>query len=472
MPDTGTQAEGGESLDVENESKKPSNRRTFLRVTGIGATAAFAGCLGGGDGDDGNDGGGGSDGSDSEDGGDGGNQETFTVGAIYPLSGGLAELGQSMQLLCENAVEIVNNSYSDLGPLTMAEGEGLTNHGNMEIELLVADHRADPGQGRAEAERLIQEENVDMLYGSYNSSVTSTVSQVAEREGIPHVNGESSSPDLTERGLNWFWRTGPSDQTYTENMFEMINELNDQLDDPIETAAIIHEDTEYGSVSAEVQQALCEENDIEVVSGPITYTAESVSSLTSEIQRIQEADPDVMFPTSYVQDALLMAEDMQTQDYMPPLVLAQNSGHTSSSFISETELSNHFCSRTDFTTDTPEVVPEMGTYREFVTSNTDVPPNDFAALVRTWGGLLCALTAVNQADSLEPEAIQTAINELEIDRLESGLLFGVEFNENGQNSLASGVIGQFEEGESNLIWPFDLAGEDALTYPAPGWGER
>jgi branched-chain amino acid transport system substrate-binding protein len=114
----------------------------------------------------------------------------------------------------------------------------------------------------------------------------------------------------------------------------------------------------------------------------------------------------------------------------------------------------------------------MGTYREFVTSNTDVPPNDFAALVRTWGGLLCALTAVNQADSLEPEAIQTAINELEIDRLESGLLFGVEFNENGQNSLASGVIGQFEEGESNLVWPFDLAGEDALTYPAPGWGER
>jgi branched-chain amino acid transport system substrate-binding protein len=404
--------------------------------------------------------------------GSGTQPETFTVGAIYPLSGGLAELGQSMQALCENAVDIVNNSYTDLGPLTMAEGEGLTNHGNAEVELLVADHRADPGQGRAEAERLIQQEGADMLYGSYNSSVTSTVSQVAEREGIPHVNGESSSPDLTERGLNWFWRTGPSDRTYTQNMFEMINGLNERVDDPIETAAIIHEDTEYGSVSAEVQQQLCEENDIEIVAGPISYTAESVSSLTSEIQRIKDADPDVLFPTSYVQDALLMAEDMRTQDFMPPLVLAQNSGHTSNQFINQTELSNYFCSRTDFTTDTPEVVPEMGTYREFVTSNTDVPLNDFAALVRTWGGLLCGLTAVNQADSVDPGAIQTALNEFTIDRLASGLLFGVEFNENGQNQRASGVIGQFEGGESNLVWPFDLAGEDALTHPAPGWGDR
>jgi len=467
MSKTGTELQSTESSDGEGtRRKRPSNRRAFLKATGAGAMVALAGCAGGSDGGDG------SDGSDGSDGDDGSSGETFTVGAIYPLSGGLAELGQSMQMLCESAVDIVNNSYDDLGPLTMAEGEGLTNHGNMEVELLMADHRADPGQGRAEAERLVQEEEVDLLYGSFNSAVTATVSQIAEREGVPHVNGESSSPDLTERGLEWFWRTGPSDQTYTENMFEMINGLNERVDDPIETAAIIHEDTDYGSTSAEVQVELCEENDIEIVEGPISYTAESVSSLTSEIQRIQEADPDVLFPTSYVQDALLMAEDMQTQDFMPSLVLAQNSGHTSDAFISETELSNYFCSRTDFTTDTPEVVPEMGTYREFVTSNTDVPPNDFGALVRTWGGLLCALTAVNQTDSLEPEAIQSALNDLQLDRLETGLLFGVDFADNGQNSLASGVIGQFEEGESNIVWPFDLADDDALEYPALGWGER
>lgn len=449
MSESGKSGAGGDNGEGGRDSASRPNRRDFLKATGVGATTAIAGCTGA-----------------MQD------TETFKVGAIYPLSGGLAELGQDMKRLCENAVEIVNNPQDGLGPLTLAEGEGLTNHNNAQVEIVVADHRADPGQGRAEAERMVQQGDVDMLYGSYNSSVTKTVSQIAEREGVPHVNGESSSPELTERGLSWFWRTGPHDGTYTQNMFEMINGMNEQVDQPVETAAIIHEDTEYGSVSAEVQQRLCEENNIEVVAGPIAYTAETVSSFSSELQRIQQADPDVLFPSSYTKDAVMMAEEMRTQNYMPPLVLAQNSGHTAAGFVDRAELSDYFCSRMDFTSDMPDTVPEMGTYLEFVTDNTDVSPSNFGALVRTWGGLLCGLTAVNQADSLEPQAIQAALNDLQMERLETGLVFGVEFDENNQNRQASGVIGQYEDAESQLTWPFDLAQDDALTYPAPGWDER
>lgn len=453
MVENTTSAERSERKPSERDGRALlADRRNFLKAIGVGSGVALAGCTGGVSG--------------------GGGSNTFKIGAIYPLSGGLAELGQSMKQLCQNAVDVVNNQHSDLGPLALAEGEGLTNHGNAEIELTVADHRADPGQGRSEAERMVQEENVDLLYGCFNSSVTSTVSQVAEREGVPHVNGESSSPDLTERGLNWFWRTGPHDITYTQNMFQMINGLNERADEPIETAAIIHEDTEFGSVSARVQKNLCEENGLEVVSGPISYTAESVSSFSSEIQRIQKADPDVLFPSSYVKDAILMAEEMRKQNYMPPLILAQDSGHSSGGFVNKAEISNYFCSRMDFTSDMPQAVPEMGTYRDFVTSNSEVGNSDFAALVRTWGGLICALNAVNQADSFEPGAIQTALNELQMDRLETGLIYGIDFQENHQNAEASGVVGQFVDSDSKLVWPFDLSKEGALEYPAPEWNAR
>lgn len=444
-----------QSQDSTNGShEQTSARRVFLKTTGVGATAALAGCVGGIAG-----------------GGGGGGSSTFKVGAIYPLSGGLAELGQSMRALCLNAAEVVNSSHQ-LGPLTLSEGEGLTGHDNAEVEVTVSDHRADPGQGRAEAERMVQQENVDMLYGCYNSSVTSTVSQVAEREEVPHINGESSSPDLTDRGLNWFWRTGPHDRTYTKNMFSFIDGLNERVENPVETAAIIHEDTEYGSVSAEVQVQLCKENDIEIVAGPIAYTAESISSFSSQIQRIQAADPDVLFPTSYVKDAVLMAEEMQNQNFMPPLIVAQNSGHTSSTFISQAEISNYFCSRTDFTSDMPDVVPEMGTYQDFALNNTEIPPADFAALVRTWGGLLCGLTAVDKAESFDPEDIQSSLNQLKMDRLVTGLTFGVDFKDNGQNSLASGVIGQFQNANSKLVWPTDLISENPLVYPATDWNNR
>jgi len=59
-----------------------------------------------------------------------------------------------------------------------------------------------------------------------------------------------------------------------------------------------------------------------------------------------------------------------------------------------------------------------------------------------------------------------------MDPLETGMPYGIDFQDNGQNGDASGVLVQFHEGNSRLIWPFDLASDDAFTFPAPGWDER
>jgi len=456
-------------------SRGDIDRRSWLKVVGTGAVAGLAGCSGSGGsgGDGGGDGGSGDGGGDgggdgTTAGGGGGGTDTFTVGAVYPFSGAVAETGQNIRTFLQSAVDDVINSSADLGPLVMAGEEGLPNLGAT-VEIVFADHRSDPGQGRAEAERLVQEENVDLLVGSYNSSVTSTVSQVAEREQIPHVNFESSSPDLTERGLNWFWRTGPSDTTYTQNMFDFFTGLNEQADAGIETVAIIHEDTEFGSISAETQQNLAAENDLEVVAGPISYTSESVSSLQSELQRIQEADPDVLLPSSYLRDAQIMMNDLQTLGYYPPMIMAQNAGFNQPSFVESTEASNFVCTRSTFADDLPENVPELGTYNQFVQDAVGTPFN--GVYIRSWGGFVSTMYAVNEAGSADPSAIQSAIDGLELDRLETGMPYGISFDENGQNSLASGVLLQYEGGTGNSIWPFELAASE-VSYPAPGWDER
>ena len=459
------------------------DRRRWLKTVGVGALAGLAGCSGsggssGGDGDggsgatDGSSGDGGTDATDGSSGGSagsgGGEMDTFTVGAVYPFSGAVAETGQNIRSFLQSAVDDVINSSADLGPLVMSGEEGLPNLG-AEVEILFADHRSDPAQGRAEAERLVQQEGVDLLVGAYNSSVTSTVSQVAEREQIPHVNFESSSPDLTERGLNWFWRTGPSDQTYTQNMFDFFTGLNEQQDAGIETVAIIHEDTEFGAISARTQEELAEQNDLEVVAGPISYTAESVSSLQSQLQRIREADPDVLLPSSYLRDAQIMMNDMETLGYFPPMIMAQNAGFNQPSFVENSQISNYVCSRSTFADDLPENVPELGTYNDFVSDAVGTAFN--GVYIRSWGGFMSTMYAVNEAGSADPSAIQSAVNNLQLERLETGMPYGIEFDDNGQNSLASGVLLQYEEGSGNSIWPFELAASE-IEYPAPSWDER
>jgi branched-chain amino acid transport system substrate-binding protein len=490
--------------DRETDDRASTNRRRFLKVAGVAGVAGLAGCSGngggggsgggsggsdsGGSGGSDDDGSGGSDsggsGSDGtttgEMGGGSGDGDAVTIGAIvtnplhsliYPLTGNLGEVGQNIQQILDTTVEHVNNgSLSDLGPLVFQGTEGLPNLDNREVNIVWADHRSDPGQGRNEAERLIQSEGVDAIYGSYNSSVTKTVSAVCDREGVPHITGESSSPDLTERGLDWFWRSGPHDGTFSQNMFAFFDGLNENQDAGIESVAIIHEDTEYGSTSASVQEELANEHGYEIVAGPISYTAESVTTFTSQLNRIRQADPDVLLPTSYVRDATLMAEDMQSMGYFPDMVMAQNSGHNEPSFVEQTELSNYFCTRSTFADDMTESVPEIGTYNQWVTDQTDISLN--GVYIRSWGGLLTLLKGIDTAGGTAPGEIQSALNGLELERLTTGLPFGIQFQENGQNGLASGVLNQYHDGEALMVWPFDLAQDDTLTFPAPNWDER
>ena len=149
--------------------------------------------------------------------------DTVKVGVIYPLSGPVAQAGKDSLAAVEAAVDVVNNKHDFNMPL--ASTEGLPNLGGAKIELVVGDHQGKPELGRADAERLITQENVVALIGAYHSSVSAAASNVAERMEVPFLTGESSSPELTERGLKWFFRTGPHDGHYTAVMFDFNEQL-------------------------------------------------------------------------------------------------------------------------------------------------------------------------------------------------------------------------------------------------------
>ena len=121
------------------------------------------------------------------------------IGVLYPMSGANAQVGINARNATETAADIINNSY-DLD-LPTAKNAGLASLGNARIRLVFADHQSDPQKGRAEAERLITQENVCALIGCYLSSVSSTVSAVAERYNLPFLCDDSSSPSLARRGL-------------------------------------------------------------------------------------------------------------------------------------------------------------------------------------------------------------------------------------------------------------------------------
>ena len=75
--------------------------------------------------------------------------------------------------------------------------------------MVFADNQGSPATGQNQALRLITEEKVVALTGAYQSGITLTASAIAEKYGIPFVNGELVAANLTERGFKWFFRTTP-----------------------------------------------------------------------------------------------------------------------------------------------------------------------------------------------------------------------------------------------------------------------
>src|SRR6516162_11090807 len=118
--------------------------------------------------------------------------QEVVIGVIYPLSGASAQIGVDAQKSFETAAEIINKNYDF--DLPLAKGEGLPGLGGAKVRLIFADHQADPQKGRAEAERLITQEKVSAIIGTYQSAVAVTVSQICERYQIPFVSADNSSP--------------------------------------------------------------------------------------------------------------------------------------------------------------------------------------------------------------------------------------------------------------------------------------
>ena len=125
-------------------------------------------------------------------------QKEIKIGAIYPLTGGAAAAGRELRAGAELAAEIANNVMADID-MSMAKNSGIKSLGGAKIKIIFKDHEGNPTLGADLAKKLILDDKVDGLLGCYHSSVTKTVSAVAEQQGVPMINGTSTSPALSYR---------------------------------------------------------------------------------------------------------------------------------------------------------------------------------------------------------------------------------------------------------------------------------
>ena len=408
--------------------------------------------------------------------------DEIKIGVLYPLTGGAAAAGRELRAGAELAARIANEVMADID-MDMAKNEGIKSLNGAKIQLIFKDHEGNPTLGADLAKKLILDDKVQGILGCYHSSVTKTVSAVAEQYGIPMINGSSTSPALTQRGFKWFWRTTPHDKWFTKDLFELMKGLTEgkvkgvsAVDkNSIMTITSACEKTEWGSHVSGIIESMAKEYDFKLKKS-LLYASKS-ADLSSEVRSLKAARPDVMLFASYTSDAILMVKTLKAQKADPKIIWGQDAGFEKPEF--RDTLGDDIIgilTRTVFLPKVADLKKVAGQVNALYKEKTG---NDLGgASARAFTGLQTWVHVLEAAGSTEPAEIQKAANSIEIpgDQLVvpwEGVKFATTGDEPGQNILGSGLVGQYQKGKDGnlsleIVYPFDVASAD-MIFPFAGY---
>jgi branched-chain amino acid transport system substrate-binding protein len=379
------------------------------------------------------------------------------IGLTYPMSGASAQIGVDAQRAFETAVDIINNDQDF--DLPLAKGTGLPGLGGAKIRLIFADHQGDPQKGRAEAERLITQEKVCAILGTYQSAVAVTVSQTCERYQIPFISADNSSPSLHRRGLKYYFRASPHDEMFSAAMFDFLDAMK-KKGTKIETLALFHEDTIFGTDSANAQTKLANDRGYKIVAD-IKYRANS-PSLSAEVQQLKAANADVLMPSSYTTDSILLVKTMAELGYKPNAIVAQAAGFSEQAFYDAVgDKLEGVITRGSFSLDLAAKRPMVGKINALFKAKSGKDLNDNTS--REFMSMIVMADAINRAKSTDGEKIRDALAATDMPGEQTIMPWKrVKFDEMGQNNDADPVLLQYVGKKFVTIFPSQAAVAEAI----------
>jgi branched-chain amino acid transport system substrate-binding protein len=379
------------------------------------------------------------------------------IGVIYPFSGASAQQGIDAQKAYDTALEIINNVYDF--ELPMAKTAGLPGLGGAKIKLVYADHQSDPQKGRAETERLITQDKVCAVIGTYQSAVAVTVSQVCERYQIPFISADNSSPSLHRRGLKYYFRAAPHDEMYSAAMFDFFDAMK-KKGTKIETLSLFHEDTIFGTDSGNAQLKLAADRGYKVLAD-IKYRANS-PTLSAEVQQLKAANADVLLPSSYTTDGILLIKTMAELGYKANAIVAQDAGFSEKALYDAVgDKLDGVISRGTFSLDLAAKRPMVGKINAMFKEKSGKDFNDLTS--RQFMGLIVMADAINRAKSTDGEKIRDALAATDMPGDITIMPWKrIKFDEMGQNNDADPVLLQYVGQKFVTIYPPQAAIADAV----------
>jgi len=365
---------------------------------------------------------------------------TIKIGVLFPLSGEMADGGGDNKRGVELATEEIN-----------AAG-GIAALGGAKLELIFGDTQGVPDIGVQEAERLIKEEGVVALVGTWQSSVAKPATQVAEQLETPFIVNMAIADIITERGFRYTFRVCPKARFYGRDQVRFLTDLDDLAGYPVRRVALLYENTDFGTSTALAQKKALQEYGLELVA-EVSYVAEGVTDLSSEVAQILAADPDAILEVTYLNDSILIARALADAGAKLPVVDTAG-GTVFPEYIEALgPLAEGTLTIAEYSKYAPGAKELSDRFR--ARFGVDITGNSAYA----YQAMFVLKDALERAGAVDREKLREALATTDLPRGPQMILPAerLRFDADGQNEFASLYVVQIQDGDWVPVWPAEFA---------------
>lgn len=358
------------------------------------------------------------------------------IAVLYPQTGDFARFGQA----CVKAAELARDDINAAG--------GIKSLGGAKVKLVLEDITSDPTTVRTVTERVLTNNKVACASGDYASTLTLVSTEVTERLGIPWLTG-SIADTLTSRGFKNVFEVSPKASQFGSAQMDFFAEVFGQ-GGRTPRVAVVYENTDYGTSTSKGLKDGATAHKFDLVLFE-SYSARFTDA-TPLLTKIRDAKPDVVFPVSYLGDAIQIIKGLHALN-VKAAVVGGGAGYL-----------------------VPEFSQQAGKDAEGLFSvaswNWDIAckgVDDFSRRYQERTGeflmehageqyaiMWVAAQAIEKAASADPQKVRAALSSLQLTNGDKGATMpgcAIKFDATGWNSAVHPVMIQWQGGSPRTVWP-------------------
>ena len=388
-------------------------------------------------GDDGGDGGGGDGNGDAE-------GEPIRIGISLPLTGDFSQPGGEAGRGYEVWAELTNEAGGILG---------------RPVELVVLDDASSQDTVVSDYQRLIDQENVDLLLGTFSSLLNLPASAVAERNQMVYVEPAGGAPDMFNRGFEYLFF---AQQATAPHQADLLAEwvLSLPEGERPTTAAYPTQDDPFAAPVIEGVREQLEAGGIETVYETV-YPPDTTNFDTIAAD-IQASGAELVAHGAVFEDGVGLVRSFQRIDYNPPILFQTSAPSNSEQYADGIGPENtegiFYAVSWHHETDTPMNAEFVERYQS---KFDQIPAEDAADGFAAAQVLQAAVEAVGEIDQV---AMKDWLHANEVETI----LGTLSWDETGAPQ-SQFLLAQWQGPQAEIVLPAEIATSETIVNPKPEW---